>query len=269
MCAIDCPAPFPPRPGISHVIFDFDGTLSWLRHGWPGLMAALFRPYYPGRPGETEEGIRDLLLSEILSRNGNPTIFQMIRFQEIVRERGGDCPEPEELRQMYQGQLDDLISERSKLIRSGRARQDDFVVHGGRAFLEKLRRRGLGLIILSGTIEHRVREEAELLGLADYFGRHIYGSGAKEFSKKLVVDRLLAEEAISGSQLLSLGDGPVEIHETKNVGGLAVAVASDEEINGSGKPDPWKRRQLLRAGADVVVADFSPADELLEMIFGG
>jgi phosphoglycolate phosphatase-like HAD superfamily hydrolase len=22
------------RPQISHVVFDFDGTLSWLRHGW-------------------------------------------------------------------------------------------------------------------------------------------------------------------------------------------------------------------------------------------
>ena len=267
MCAIECPKPFLPRPGISHVTFDFDGTLSWLRHGWPGLMATLLRPYFPARPDETEESIRDLLLSEILSRNGNPTIFQMIRFHELVRERGGDCPEPEELRQTYQNRLDELIAERSESIRSGRAQQDDFVVNGGRAFLEKLRRRGLSLIILSGTIEHRVREEAELLGLGDYFGRHIYGSGAKEFSKKLVIDRLLAEEAISGSQLLSFGDGPVEIRETKNVGGLAIAVASDEEINGSGKPDPWKRRQLLQAGADAVLADFSPAGELIEMIF--
>ena len=134
--------------------------------------------------------------------------------------------------------------------------------------MERLRRRGLGLIILSGTIEHRVREEAELLGLAEYFGRHIYGSGAADFSKKLVIDRLLAEETISGSQLLSFGDGPVEIRETKQVGGLAVAVASDEEINGSGKPDPWKRKQMLQAGADAVVADFSPPDEVIELVFG-
>ena len=26
---------FLPRPHASHAVFDFDGTLSWLRHGWP------------------------------------------------------------------------------------------------------------------------------------------------------------------------------------------------------------------------------------------
>jgi phosphoglycolate phosphatase-like HAD superfamily hydrolase len=266
---IECPSAFPPRPAISHVIFDFDGTLSWLRHGWPNLMAAIFRPYFPAHPGETEEAVRDLLVSEILSRNGNPTIMQMTRFQELVLERGGDCPEPEALRRQYQNRLDALIAERSEQILRHRAPADAFVVHGARAFLEKLRARGLCLIILSASIEDRVRQEAELLGLTGYFGRHIYGSSAKNFSKKLVIDRLLTEEAISGSRLLSFGDGPVEIHETKNAGGLAIAVASDEEDNGSGRPDPWKRRNLLQAGADAVVADFRVADELLKMTLGG
>jgi hypothetical protein len=33
---------FSPHPQISHVVFDFDGTLSWLRHSWPEIMYELF-----------------------------------------------------------------------------------------------------------------------------------------------------------------------------------------------------------------------------------
>jgi phosphoglycolate phosphatase-like HAD superfamily hydrolase len=261
---------FPPRPDISHVIFDFDGTLSWLRHGWPQLMFEVFRPHYPARPGESEQEIHHLLISEILSLNGRQSIFQMARFHERVRERGGACPVPEELLREYQGRLDAIIAGRSQKILCGRACPDDFIVCGARPFLEKLRQRGLRLIILSGTIEHRVREEAALLDLAGYFGPHIYGAtaGPAPFSKKLVIDRLLREEAISGRHLLSFGDGPVEIQETKLAGGLAIALASNEEINGGERPDPWKQEQLPQAGADAVVADFRDAEALLSMIFG-
>jgi len=50
------------------------------------------------------------------------------------------------------------------------------------------------------------------------------------------------------------------------VGGLAVAVASDEANNGSGKFDEWKRRRLLGVGADVVIPDYRDAALLLKMI---
>jgi hypothetical protein len=125
------------------------------------------------------------------------------------------------------------------------------------------------LIILSGTAEHRVKQEAELLDLACYFGPHIYGNlpPPAPFSKRLVLDRLLLEENIRGEHLLSFGDGPVEIIHTREVGGLAVAVASDEEHNGSGQMHPQKRRQLIEAGADAVIPDFRDAGALLETIF--
>ncbi len=180
---------FLPRPAITHVIFDFDGTLSWLRHGWPRLMAGIFRPYFPALPGETEEQILDQRLSDILSRNGKPTIFQMIQFCERVQERHGQCPAPEELRRAYQDSLDALIAERSAQLAQSAAQPDDFVVHGGRDLLDKLRARGLRLIILSGTHERRVREEAGLLQLSDYFGPHIFGSGddPAQFSKRDVI----------------------------------------------------------------------------------
>ena len=61
----------------------------------------------------------------------------------------------------------------------------------------------------------------------------------------MVIDRIIAENAIKGEQLLSFGDGYVEIQNTKEVGGLAVAVASDEANNGSGRMDPWKLERSL------------------------
>ncbi|EEF61441.1 HAD family hydrolase [Pedosphaera parvula] len=259
---------FSPRPQISHVVFDFDGTLSWLRHGWPELMYQLFRPLYPTIPGETEATIHNFLLGEILSLNGKPTIFQTNRFAELVHARGAQSPSPEALLHDYQSRLDQIIAERTNLILTGRASKDDFVVFGARKFLDQLHAQGIKLIILSGTIEHRVKEEAALLNLAHYFGQHIYGSrpDSNELSKRIVLDRLLRDEKIEGHHLLSFGDGPVEIFHTRELGGLAVAVASDEDDNGSGKMDPHKRQQLLKAGADVVIPDYRDAATLLKMI---
>src|SRR5438034_8185801 len=83
---------FSPRPQLSHVVFDFDGTLSWLRHGWPEIMAELFREHVKPLPAESENELHELLLEEILSLNGRPSIYQMERCAELARERGGIAP---------------------------------------------------------------------------------------------------------------------------------------------------------------------------------
>jgi phosphoglycolate phosphatase-like HAD superfamily hydrolase len=262
--------PFAPRPEISHVIFDMDGTLSWLRHGWPDMMFDLFFPLLPKREGETRETIHRFLLSEILSLNGKPTMYQMLRFAEHVRERGGTAPDPDDLLNRFQQRLDDAIAERSHRIEKGLNRPDAYVVHGARAFLELLQRRGLTLIILSGTIEHRVKHEAGLLGYDHFFGKHIYGGKADhtKFSKADVIARILEEEKIQGSHLLSFGDGPVEIACTKQVGGLAIAVATDENVNGSGIAEPFKRTELIKGGADAVIPDYRNPEVIVKTIFG-
>lgn len=262
---------FSARPQISHVIFDMDGTLSWLRHGWPEMMCTLFRHYLPLKSGESEESVQHFLLSEILSLNGKPSMFQMLRFQELLAERGGTSPSPEQLLEEYQSRLDHAIEVRSQRIANHETKPDEFVVYGARALLEKLQQRGLTLIILSGTIEHRVKHEAGLLNLAHFFGRHIYGGTPDHtrFSKLDVIHRIMREEKISGEHLLSFGDGPVEIAFTKQVGGLAVAVASDENENGSGVPDPHKAEQLTRAGADGLIADYRNPEMIISTFFGG
>jgi phosphoglycolate phosphatase-like HAD superfamily hydrolase len=261
-------AGFAPRPRLRLAVFDFDGTLSWLRHGWPELMCQVFLPYYPMRPDGSPAEVRRELVAEILSTNGRPSIVQMQTFAKRVQARHAKAPAPEELLRQYQGRLDQVIAERSEMILRQKARADDFVVFGARIMLDLLQRRGVKLYILSGTLEERVKQEANLLHLAPYFGDRIFGSApdTSRFSKRDVLDKILADENLQGRDLLCFGDGPVEIFHARELGGLAVAVASDEDHNGSGRMDAVKRAQLLDAGADAVIPDYRDAAALLDAL---
>jgi phosphoglycolate phosphatase-like HAD superfamily hydrolase len=262
---------FAPRPQISHVLFDFDGTLSLIREGWPEVMVPLFAELLPPLPGESEEARRRLCFDDIMRLNGKQTIYQMIQLADRIRERSGTAREPLEYKREYLRRLDERIRHRIEGIRSGAIQRDELLVHGSRPLLELLVQRGLPLYLASGTDEAFVKQEADLLDLTRYFKHHIYGAqdDYKRFSKKMVIERILRENQIPGAQLLSFGDGYVEIENTRQIGGLAVAVASDEANNGAGHFDEWKRQRLLGVGADVAIPDFRDADALLDCIFGG
>ena len=262
---------FAPRPKVSHVLFDFDGTLSLIRQGWPEVMLPMFVEMLPALPGETEARRRELLDDDIMRLNGKQTIYQMIQLAERIRERGGQPKDPLWYKKEYLRRLEERIRGRLEGLRQGTLAPDSLLVHAARPVLEALRGRGLPLYLASGTDEEFVKQEAELLDLTRYFGRHIYGAldDYKSFSKKMVIDRILRENRISGEQLLAFGDGYVEIQNTKEVGGLAVAVASDEDHNGCGRFDAWKRERLLGVGADVVIPDFRDGEALLARILDG
>ena len=55
---------FSPRPQISHVVFDFDGTLSWLRHGWPEMMVQLLEEYLPVQTSSARAALLECILGE-------------------------------------------------------------------------------------------------------------------------------------------------------------------------------------------------------------
>jgi len=260
---------FVPRRSISHVLFDFDGTLSLIREGWPEVMLPLFLEMLPRRNDDTEDQLRRMLFDDIMRLNGKQTIYQMIQFAERVKERGGQAEEPLWYKHEYLRRLDEKIRHRIEGIANGSLQQDDFLVFGARPLLENLKARGLSLYLASGTDEPFVKEESLLLDLTRYFGEHIYGAkdDYRSFSKKMVIERILREHRIAGEQLLAFGDGYVEIENTKEVGGLAVAVASDEARNGSGRMDEWKRQRLVGVGADVCIPDYRDADALLKVLF--
>jgi phosphoglycolate phosphatase-like HAD superfamily hydrolase len=268
--SVELAAPLEPRPEIRFVLFDFDGTLSLIRQGWSEVMVPMFLEALPRTPGETDNDVRQLVIDDIMRLNGKQTIYQMIQLAERITERGGTPQEPLAYKHEYLRRLGEHIGSRTHRLRSREIQPDELLVHLARPLLENLRERGLELYLASGTDEYAVKDEAEQLDLTRYFGNHIYGAldDYKRFSKKIIIDRILEEEGISGNQLLAFGDGYVEIENTKQVGGFAVAVASDEAHNGSGRVDEWKRKRLLGVGADAVIPDYRDAIAFVDRLLG-
>ncbi|MDO8951767.1 MAG: hypothetical protein Q7U86_04025, partial [Draconibacterium sp.] len=58
--------------------------------------------------------------------------------------------------------------------------------------------------------------------------------------------------------------GPVEIRETRKRGGLTIGIASNEmkrySLNES------KRSRLIKAGADIIIPDYSQLPKLLNLL---
>lgn len=252
------------------MLFDFDGTLSLIREGWPEVMVPMFVELLPPRLGESMADLRQMAYDDIMRLNGKQTIYQMIQLAERIRERGGQPEDPLSYKKEYLRRLDHRIEGRKEGLRRKTIPSDELLVYGARTVLNDLQRRGLPLYLASGTDETFVREEADLLDISRYFRPHIYGArdDYKTFSKKLVINRILQENQIAGRHLLAFGDGYVEIQNAKEVGGLAVAVASDEAHNGSGRVDAWKHQRLTGVGADVVIPDFRDGVVLLDCLLG-
>lgn len=250
------------------VLFDFDGTLSLIREGWPQVMIPMMVEVL--RQTGTQESAEELTahVEEFVMRlNGKQTIYQMIQLAEEVQKRGKTPLEPLQYKHQYHDRLMQRIHGRLESLESGTATPADWTVPGSHALLESLRRRGQTLFLASGTDLKYVRREAELLQLHPYFEPNIFGAldDYKNFSKKIVIERILRENHLQGEELLGFGDGYVEIEEIKRAGGVAVAVASDETRRQG--VNEWKRNRLLRAGADIVIPDYCRHEELLRYLF--
>lgn len=261
----------PSEWNFSHVLFDFDGTLSLIRKGWPEIMLPVFLESLRDLDhGLSEDDLATLAREDIDELTGKETIFQMIRLAERITQFGGTPAEPLEYKQEYLRRLMDHIQHRREALASGAAQPVEYLLPGSRELLAGLVERGCTVYLASGTDEPFVKEEARLLGVAEYFGPHIYGAGddVKTIGnvKRNVIEKILRTHDVPGNALLGFGDGFVEIEDVTAVGGYAVGVASDEEAGG-GKIDTWKRERLLRAGAKAIVADFAQADALLKLLF--
>jgi len=259
-----------PRGNFRFALFDFDGTLSLIREGWPQVMIPMMVEVLRAT-GTTED---DAALARhvedfVMRLNGRQTIYQMIQLADEVRRRGGTPLDPLVYKHRYHDLLMARIRNRLDALAGGQAVPDDWSVPGSHAFLAELQGRGLTLYLASGTDLAFVRKEVELLGLAPFFGPHIYGAldDYQSFSKKMIIERILQENDLKGEELIGFGDGFVEIEEIKRAGGVAVAVASDE-VKRQGI-HAWKRDRLVRAGADVVIADYRQRAWLLDHLIDG
>jgi len=195
----------------------------------------------------------------------------MTELVEMVREFGF-VPADKVLdkvgyKQLYNDALMEMVNERIARLQRGVLDVSDFTVKGSVDFARALRQRGLTLYLTSGTDREDVVAESQALGYADLFNGGIYGAlgDISKYSKKMVLEKIMTENDLRGPELVVLGDGPVELRECRKRDGIAVGVASDEirrhGLNGE------KRTRLIKAGAQLVIADFSHWSDLLRLLF--
>jgi rfaE bifunctional protein kinase chain/domain len=263
----------PNRRRITHAIFDNDGTISTLREGWEGIMApVMIRAILGEGWKEAEEAlfrrVRDRVREYIDTTTGVQTLAQMQGLVELVREFGvvpaADVKDPHGYKALYNKELLALVSHRGAKLDRGELCAEDYMLKGALPMLKALRAAGVKLYLASGTDEEDVIAEAKSLGHDLFFEGRIHGAtgDVNVEAKKVVLERILAEiEAEGAGALVTFGDGPVEIRETVRRGGYAVGVASDE-LRRFGC-NTRKRARLIRAGADLIVADFSQWKRLL------
>jgi phosphoglycolate phosphatase-like HAD superfamily hydrolase len=257
----------PGRPRVKVALFDFDGTLSTLRHGWERTMEPFMVESIAG-PTPAEPGLVDEVRAYIDRSTGIQTYFQMEWLVEAVRRHGrnpGGSTDPWAYKAEYNRRLMRDVRERRARIADGTAVRTDFLMRGSEAFLQALRERGVEICVASGTDDPDVKEEAEALGLARYF-KEIAGApvGRAECSKEAVLRRLVDENGLHGQEVVVFGDGKVEIALGCEVGAITVGVASDEErLHGV---NPVKRERLVQAGAHAILDCFEPMDPILDWL---
>jgi phosphoglycolate phosphatase-like HAD superfamily hydrolase len=257
-----------PRGRFRYALFDFDGTLSLIREGWPAVMIPMMVDVLRhAGAAESDAELSAEVEDFVMRLNGRQTIYQMIQLADEVRKRGGTPLEPLAYKHRYHDLLMQRIHGRLEALQAGQVTPNDWTVPGSHAMLQMLADRGVTLYLASGTDLAFVRREVELLGLSSFFGAHVYGALDEyhKFSKQMIIDRILSENDLHGAELLGFGDGFVEIEEIKRVGGVAIAVASDE-VNRRGIHQ-WKRNRLVAAGADLVIGDYRCREQLMDLLF--
>ncbi|MEA3345567.1 MAG: HAD family hydrolase [Chloroflexota bacterium] len=251
------------RGHIHHALFDFDGTISLIREGWQGVMIPMMVDILLAlETGETEEELTSLVTEFVDRLTGKQTIYQMIQLCEEVRKRGGEPLDPLKYKWMYLKRLEERIKGRVTALEEGRTEQREMMVPGSRDMLEAMRARGVTCYLASGTDEPYVLDEAEVLEITPYF-EAIYGAldDYQSYSKKMVIERIIEENHLHGSEFAAFGDGFVEIENAKEAGGIAVGVASNEATRSG--VNEWKRDRLIQAGADLIIPDFREYKQLV------
>lgn len=251
---------------VRQAVFDFDGTLSVLRQGWePVMEQVMLRSIYPN--SSAPESVVEEVRRYIDLSTGQLTIVQMEWLAEAAR-RYGQVPAPLNARQykaQYLTALMGSVSERLERLEGGSAAPREFLIAGSAELLAELARRGVRLYVASGSDHPDVVREAAALGIAPFLSG-IYGAldASEANDKGRIIQRILDEHALAGDELLVVGDGPVEIVEGRARGAITLGLASDEVAR-----QGWnqhKAARLIRAGADLLAADFRQAETLAALL---
>jgi phosphoglycolate phosphatase-like HAD superfamily hydrolase len=266
----------PHQLNISHAIFDHDGTISTLREGWeqimvPMMIKAILGEHFQDADEAIYHKVHDRVIDFVDKTTGIQTLVQMKGLVDLVREFGL-VPEEQILdefgyKQIYNDELLKMVRVREAKLSRGELSLEDVTLKNAVKLLETLHKSGVTLYLASGTDEVDVKNEARILGYDHLFEGGIYGAvgDVKKEAKKIVLDRILNDigDAKTG-QVAAFGDGPVEIRETRKRGGITVGIASNEVKRHSLNEN--KRSRLIKAGADIIIPDFSQLPKLLQLL---
>jgi phosphoglycolate phosphatase-like HAD superfamily hydrolase len=251
---------------IKHALFDFDGTLSVMREGWEDVMLPVMLEAICGDQPVTadiENEVREYIdhSTGILTIRQMDWLAQAVRRYKIVK----DPLTAAEYKVIYLQRLMLRVRGRIDSVREGRVKPAEMMLAGAADFVKGLWSRGVVLYLASGTDHADMYNEASVLGMAPYFTGGIYGAldQSEANGKERVIQRILDEHHLAGSELLVVGDGPVEIREARMRGAISLGVASDEIVRSGW--NQHKVHRLGKAGVDLIVADFTHSDELVEM----
>ncbi len=259
--------PLPRKIQITHAVFDHDGTISVLRRGWDKAMLRMMTKSIIGKLNvEKESKVVSLVRKNVflfINRSaGWPTLLQMEHLVQLIRKYkfvpSRQILSAIEYKKIYLQQFQKRVEKRMISLKNGILKSSSFLVRGVFPFLNVLKSAGIKLFLTSGTDQKIVETEARLLGYLNFFKNQIHGasSSGRTDSKALLLEELRLEIGKSYTyRLLTFGDGPVEIRETRKQGGLTVGIASDEQRGGGW--DLNKRNRLKTAGAHILVPDFS------------
>lgn len=261
---------------IKYAVFDHDGTISTLRHGWeeimePVMMKAILGDSYDTIDAENFKKVQRETQEFIHKTTGIQTIYQMEGLVNRVRE-AGYVPEDQILdkfqyKQIYNDALMELVNKRMSKLQAGELDWEDYTMKGAVSFLHKLKERGVVMYLASGTDVDDVRHEATVLGYADLFDGGIYGALREytKFSKKMIIERIIRDNNLNGNELAVFGDGPDEIREGRRSGGISIGITSNEVQRHGHNFD--KRPRLVKAGAQLIIPDFSQYRKLVSLLF--
>jgi len=242
-------------------VFDLDGTISLLREQWPGVIARTMVEMISGEAEPTSQ-IQKEVEQYVEASAGFSTITQMHHLVKLVKKYGqmpsNQILTAEAYKEICDQRLLSVVNNKLKMLEDGRLARHQLVVPGVVEFLVS---RDIVLYIASTTDLQFLGREANALKVVHYF-RGIYGPDTTlpGYSKEWLVDKVIKWHGLASDQLLVVGDGQVEISVARKYGGFALGVASTEEP--AGNVNEKKREMLIKAGADVIVPDFSNVSEI-------
>ncbi len=247
-------------------IFDHDGTISTMRHGWEKIMR---RMMVQAIAGDRFDSIAALDLDKMYSSvdamiektTGIQTIVQMSQLIDMIRDYGyvpeNEIKTPLQYKDEYRSLLNEQLKCKYKRFEEGIYNVYDLTMKGALDFLAELGKNGTKVFLASGSDYTDVKYETHALGYDLLFTGGIFGSvsNLSKDPKKMVMGEIIKNIDADSSQVVVFGDGPVEMREAKKRGFLTVGIISDEHQRFG--MNPAKRERLILAGADILIPDFS------------